>query len=96
MPHVKLDKTVQEDDIPMAWKIDDRPERKSIWQSSPDSRVEGAMSVGQPAFDFALEIMRAKNRVEARTPTGTLEYDVTGSKNAIQQLFTYCKLDKSG
>ncbi|NNE85563.1 MAG: hypothetical protein HKN28_16490 [Alphaproteobacteria bacterium] len=81
------------DELEVAWRTDNNAVRNEIWEAnkvSVDSVGVGVL--GQKAFDFALAVAGAQNRIVFRNPNGTLVYDAKGSTKAISQLLEFCGL----
>lgn len=83
------------DQINIAWRVDNEEVRYELWHWDKIVNVGwGVESTGQRAYEFALAVMRARERVVFRTPGGTGVYDVKGSTKAISQMLEFCGLKK--
>ena len=82
-------------DVEVAWRTDDGAVRNEIWKASEfKNQIGGVEIAGQSAFEFALAVARAQNRVVFRDPNGTLVYDAKGSTKAISQMLEFCGLEQ--
>ena len=73
--------------------IDHSTELTSTWQEAPrPNRDLGLALGGQPAYDLAQAIARAKRRIMVRTPRGIISNDLNGAASAITQLLKFCQI----
>ena len=81
------------DEVEIAWRTDNNAVRNETWEANKTSDTSvGVGIVGQKAFDFALAVAGAQNRIVFRNPNGTLVYDAKGSTKAIVKLLKLCGL----
>jgi len=79
--------------VEVVWRIDSRPVINEIWKGEIDVGNDGFVeSAGQPAYDFALAAMHAKNRIVFRAANRTDVFDAKGSTKAISRLIEFCRL----
>jgi len=93
--HQEKFKPPSADQINIAWRVDKGEVRHELWHWDKIGDVGRAVEfTGQSAYEFALAVMRARERVVFRTPGGTSVYDAKGSTKAISQMLEFCGLKK--
>ena len=82
-------------DIKIAWRIDGDVAQHTTWKANTFSSARnGVVALGQDAFEFALAVARAQNRVVFRNENGTAVFDVRNSTKAIAELLEFCELEQ--
>ena len=82
-------------EVEIAWRTDKNAVRNEVWEANKTSDTSlGVGIVGQKAFDFALAVAGAQNRIVFQNPIGTLVYDAKSSTKAMAQLLKLCGLNK--
>lgn len=79
-------------EVAVSWRIDKGTVHDEIWTAVTSKAQVGVVTIGDDAYDFALAVASAQNRIVFRNPNGRVVFDAKGSTKAISQLLGLCGL----
>lgn len=79
--------------VEIAWRIDSEQALRQSWESNTLVGNGGVVAIGAQAYEFALGVAKAQNRVVFSNSNGTVVFNAHGSTNAIRQLLSFCEIE---